>query len=55
MSQAQVTASSSSTDDIVKKLKEKSFTALTFQEKKSIIDSGRPTPQLNISKQTKTC
>ena len=43
-----------STDDIVEKLK-KSFAALTFQEKKDVVDCGRPTPLLNISKQSKTC
>ena len=43
-----------SADDIVAKLKKKSFAALTFQEKKDVFDCDRPTPQINTSKQRKT-
>ena len=41
--------------DLIEKLKKKSFTSLSYQEKKEIVDSGKPTPQLNISKQNKSC
>ena len=45
----------SQVQDFIQKLKKKSFTLLSYQEKKEIVDSGKPTPQLNISKQNKSC
>ena len=45
----------SQVQDLIEKLKKKSFTSLSYQEKKDIVDSGKPTPQLNISKQNKNC
>ena len=39
----------SQVQDLIEKLKKKSFTSLSYQEKKEIVDSGKPTPQLNIS------
>ena len=45
----------SQVQDLIEKLKKKSFTSLSYQEKKEIVDSGKPTPQLNISKQNKSC
>ena len=41
--------------DLIEKLKKKLFISLSYQEKKEIVDSGKPTPQLNISKQNKSC
>ena len=45
----------SQVQDLIEKLKKKSFTLLSYQEKNEIVDSGKPTPQLNISKQNKSC
>ena len=45
----------SQVQDLIEKLKKKSFTSLSYQEKKEIVDSGKPTPQLNTSKQNKKC
>ena len=45
----------SQVQDFIEKLKKKSFTSMSYNEKKEIVDSGKPTPQLNISKQNKSC
>ena len=45
----------SQVQDLIEKLMKKSFTLLSYQEKNEMVDSGKPTPQLNISKQNKSC
>ena len=45
----------SQVQDLIEKSKKKIIYFIVLSGKKEIVDSGKPTPQLNTSKQNKSC